>query len=203
MAEERPAGDQPEPLPAELARRVRVVVLDVDGVLTDNGVYLGQTGAGEPIELKRFHIMDGLGIKMLMWAGLHVVLVSGRASEATTIRARELGVECVQEGSRKAPLVARILEREGAAWEELAMVADDLADLPVMRRAGLPVAVANAAPEIMAQARWVTRRRGGDGAVRDFAEALLHARGQWTTLVEAYRRSREEGGDVTDHLEAG
>ncbi|HUG40990.1 MAG TPA: HAD hydrolase family protein [Longimicrobiales bacterium] len=190
-----------EGIPRELAGRIRVVVLDVDGVLTDNGVYLGRAAGGEAVELKRFHIMDGLGIKMLEWAGLRVVLVSGRASGATEIRARELGVECLQEGSRKAPVVARVLAREGADWGELAMVADDLADLPVMRRAGLPVAVANAAPEIRAQARWVTRRAGGEGAVRDFAEALLHARGQWERLVEAYCRSREEGGDVPEHLE--
>lgn len=191
-----------EGLAPELARRVRVVVLDVDGVLTDNGVYLGVGGQGESIELKRFHIMDGLAIRMLKWAGLRVVLVSGRASEATAIRARELDVECVQEGSRKLPLVERILAEEGADWEELAMVADDLADLPVMRRAGLPVAVANAAPEIRSLARWSTGLRGGDGAVREFAEALLGARGEWDRLVEAYCRSREQGGRVEEYLEA-
>lgn len=190
-----------ERIPEELARRVRVVILDVDGVLTDNGVYLGVGHGNAPIELKKFNIMDGLGIRMLAWAGLRVVLVSGRASEATTIRAEELGVECFQEGSRKLPVVERILEREAAEWSSVAMVADDLADLPLMRRAGLPVAVASAAPEILAHARWVTARRGGDGAVRDFAEALLHARGEWDRLVEAYRRSREEGGGVEDYLE--
>ena len=189
-------------MPEDLARRTRVVVLDVDGVLTDNGIYLGRGADGEAIELKRFHIMDGIAIQMLRWAGLTVVLVSGRASEATALRAQELGVECIQEGSRKAPLVAQLLEREGAGWDELAMVADDLADLPVMRKAGLPVAVVNASPEILAQARWVTTRPGGDGAVRDFAEALLQARGEWDRLVEAYRLSREEGGEVEDHLEA-
>ena len=191
-----------ESLAPDLARRVRVVVLDVDGVLTDNGVYLGAGERGERIELKRFHIMDGLAIHMLRWAGLRVVLVSGRASEATAIRARELEVECVQEGSRKLPLVERILAEEGAGWDELAMVADDLADLPVMRRAGLPVAVANAAPEIRDVARWRTGRAGGDGAVREFAEALLGARGEWDRLVEAYCRSRERGGKVEEHLEA-
>ena len=191
-----------EAMPAEIARRVRVVILDVDGVLTDNGIYLGAGSDGGRVELKRFHIMDGLAIQMLRWAGLHVALVSGRASEATTLRAEELGVECLQEGSRKLPVVQRILDREGVAWEELAMVADDLADLPVMRRAGLPVAVANAAPEILSHARWTTRLPGGEGAVRDFAEALLQARGQWDGLVEAYRRSREQGGDVYEHLES-
>lgn len=192
--------DRPEGIDVDLARRIRVVVLDVDGVLTDNGVYLGRGSDGTALELKRFHIMDGLGIRMLAWAGLRVVLVSGRESPATEIRARELDVECLQEGSRKMPVVARVLAREGADWAELAMVADDLADLPVMRRAGLPVAVANAAPEIRDRALWRTTRSGGDGAVREFAEALLHARGVWDRLVEAYRLSREEGGDVTDYL---
>jgi 3-deoxy-D-manno-octulosonate 8-phosphate phosphatase (KDO 8-P phosphatase) len=186
----------------ERARRVRVVVLDVDGVLTDNGVYLGRDGAGTAVELKRFHIMDGLGIKMLGWAGLRVVLVSGRESPATTLRAQELDVESRQvDGGYKLPAVTEILEEEGAGWDELAMVADDLADLPVMARAGLAVAVANAADEIRAEAHWVTDRPGGSGAVRDFAEALLKSRGQWATLVDAYRRSREEGGDVEEYLE--
>ena len=191
-------------IPAELATRVQVVVLDVDGVLTDNGVLIGATAGGERVELKRFHIMDGLGIKMLQWAGLRVVLVSGRESPATTVRAQELGVECRQvAGGYKVPLVESILEESGAGWDALAAVADDLADLPVVARAGLPVAVANAAAEVRAEAVWVTRRPGGKGAVRDFAEALLQARGEWAGLVRAYRRSREEGGEVSDHLERG
>jgi 3-deoxy-D-manno-octulosonate 8-phosphate phosphatase (KDO 8-P phosphatase) len=189
-------------IPAELALRVRVVVLDVDGVLTDNGVYMGATASGERVELKRFHIMDGLGIKMLQWAGLHVFLVSGRESPATTLRAGELGVECRQvAGGFKVPTITAILDEVGADWDELAMMGDDLADLPVMGRAGLPVAVPNAAAELRAEARWITARQGGNGAVRDFAEALLQARGQWVALVQAYHRSREDGGDVEDFLE--
>lgn len=192
----------PQRIPAELARSVRVTILDVDGVLTDNGVYIGATGSGERVELKRFDIMDGLGIKMLQWAGLRVVLVSGRESPASRLRADELGVELRQvAGGYKLPLVEEVLAEVGAGWDALAIVADDLADLPVMRRAGLPVAVANAAPELHAQARWTTRTSGGRGAVREFAEALLKARGEWPGLVEGYRRSREEGGDIHDYLE--
>ena len=183
------------------AEAVEVVVLDVDGVLTDNGVYLGAVG-GERVELKRFHIMDGLGIKMMQWAGLRVVLVSGRESPATTLRARELGVESRQvDGGYKVPLVEEILEESGTDWPALAVLADDLADLPVLARAGLPAAVSNAAPEIRAEAAWIAEAAGGNGAVREFAEALLGARGQWTALVEAYRRSRVEGGEVSDYLE--
>lgn len=187
-------------LDADVARRVRVVVLDVDGVLTDAGVYIGADRHG-PVELKRFNIMDGLAIHMLKWAGLRVVLVSGRESQATTIRARELDVECRQLGPRKVPVVQAILDEEGASWEELAVVADDLADLPLMRRAGLPVSVPNGAPEVRAAAAWITTRGGGDGAVRDFAEALLGARDQWAELVEAYARSRDEGGEVAEWLD--
>lgn len=190
-------------IPLELARSVRVVVLDVDGVLTDNGVYIGATESGERVELKRFDIMDGLGIKMLEWAGLRVVLVSGRESTATRLRADELGVEVRQVAAGyKVPLVEEVLAEADAGWDALAMVADDLADLPVMRRAGLPVAVANAAAELRAEARWMTRAGGGRGAVREFAEELLKARGEWSGLVEAYRRSREEGGDIRDYLGA-
>ncbi len=190
------------PIPAELARSVRVVVLDVDGVLTDNGVYIGATAAGERVELKRFHIMDGLGIKMLVWAGLHVELVSGRESPATDLRAGELDVPVRQiAGGYKLAAVEEVLAEAGAGWEALAMLADDLADLPIMRRAGFPVAVANAAPELHAEARWTTSVPGGQGAVREFAEALLKARGEWAGLVEAYCRSREAGGDILDHLE--
>lgn len=186
----------------DLARRIRVVVLDVDGVLTDNGVYIGESRSGERIELKRFHIMDGLAMKMLQWAGLHVVLVSGRESAATALRAGELGIECRQVAAGyKVPVVASVLEDTGTDWAELAMVGDDLADLPVMARAGLAVAVSNAAVEVRACAHWVTRRRGGDGAVREFVESLLQARGQWSPLVSAYRRSREEGGDVEEYVE--
>jgi 3-deoxy-D-manno-octulosonate 8-phosphate phosphatase (KDO 8-P phosphatase) len=191
----------PERIDPALARRVRVVVLDVDGVLTDNGVYIGQTGEGERVELKRFHILDGLGLKMLQWAGLRVVLVSGRQSPATTLRAAELGLECRQvDAGYKLPLVRTILDEAGADWAELAALGDDLPDLAVLERAGFPAAVANATPEILARASWVSSRPGGAGAAREFAEALLRARGQWSALVDAYHRSREAGADVKEFV---
>ncbi len=187
-----------EQIPAELARRVRLVALDVDGVLTDNGVYIGRTESGEAVESKRFHILDGLGIKMLGWAGIPVALVSGRESEATRIRAEELGIESYQDsGARKLPALERLIADHGVSWDEVAFVGDDLADLPALSRVGLPVAVANAVPEVKALARWQTRRQGGNGAVREFAEALLKARGEWSRLVVEYQRARE-AMDVTD-----
>ena len=179
-------------IPEVLARRVRLVALDVDGVLTDNGVYIGRTQGGEAVEMKRVEILDGLGIHMLRWAGIPVALVSGRESEATRIRAEELGIESYQDSSaRKLPALEKLMADHGVSWEEVAFVGDDLADLPVLARVGLPVAVANAVPEVKALARWETRRRGGDGAVREFAEALLKARGEWSRQVEEYQRKRE------------
>src|SRR5690606_40396319 len=157
-----------EPLPRELARRVRLVLFDVDGVLTDNGVYIGRTKDGRAVELKKFDISDGLGIRMLVWAGLPVALISGRASDATRIRAEELGIPCYQDtAGRKLPTLERLIAEHGVDWDEVAFVGDDLADLPALARVGLPVAVANAVPEVRALARWQTRRPGGHGAVRE------------------------------------
>jgi 3-deoxy-D-manno-octulosonate 8-phosphate phosphatase (KDO 8-P phosphatase) len=186
-------------LAVELARRIRMVILDVDGVLTENGVFIGTTAAGETVELKRFDILDGLGINLLRRAGLVVALISGRYSAATRVRAEELGIECFQApGGRKLPAFQELLERHGISWDEVAFLADDLADLPALRQVALPVAVAIAVAEVRAEARWQTRRRGGSGAVREFAETLLKARGEWAHLVEAYCRERE-GIEGEDH----
>lgn len=186
-----------EHIPTRVAQAIRLVILDVDGVLTDGGIYMGRTSAGDSLELKRYHITDGLGIRLLEWAGIRVVLVSGRESPATTVRAEELGIECYQDDSaRKLPIVEELLRRYGIGWHETAFVSDDLADLPVLERVALPVAVANAVREVKAAALWVTRRPGGSGAVREFAEALLIARGEWRRLVEGYRRSKvDASGD--------
>ncbi len=173
------------------ARAVRLVIFDVDGVLTDAGVYVGALADGSPIELKRFDIQDGLGIQLLKRAGLHVAFVSGRLSEATVLRARELGVECHQDpDGRKVHLVDGILERMGATWEQAAMLADDLPDVAVFRRVGLRAAVANAQPEIAALAHWRTQSAGGSGGAREFCRALLRARGEWERVIEEYERER-------------
>jgi 3-deoxy-D-manno-octulosonate 8-phosphate phosphatase (KDO 8-P phosphatase) len=172
---------------AALARRIRLLGLDVDGVLTDNGVFLGPVD-GQVVELKRFDIQDGLGHLLMRTAGLPVVWVSGRHSEATTARARELRVEEVLQvpGSRKLEAFGELLQRRGIAWEDAAFVGDDLADLQVLRRVGLPVAVANAVAEIKAVATYVTQAAGGHGAVREAIEVLLKARGEWSGLLERY-----------------
>lgn len=179
-------------IPREVALRIKLVILDVDGVLTDNGVYIGESEDGKCVELKRFDILDGLGIKMMISAGMEIAFVSGRNSPASTRRAQELGVACRQAGEGyKMEAVRELMQQHGVAWEEIAWVGDDLPDLPAMTRVGLPVAVANAVAEVKATALWTTRSCGGAGAVREFAEKLLTARGQWTALVAEYvaRRS--------------
>ncbi len=181
-----------EGIPGDVARRIRLVVFDVDGVLTDAGVYMGETASGEAVEMKRFDIVDGLGMKLLERAGIRVAVVSGRESPATRLRAAELDVPSYQaDDGFKLHAVEQVVEQTGVKWDEVAVVGDDLPDLPAFRRAGLPVAVANAVAEIRAQAAWRTSREGGRGAVREFAEALLRARGQWTDVVESYARERD------------
>ena len=172
----------------QVAGLIRLVVLDVDGVLTDGGIYVGAWPGQDAIELKRFDIQDGLGVKMLRWAGIEVAIVSGRVSGATTWRAQELGIdECHQDpDARKLPVVQKLLDDRGLGWEAAAMVADDLADLPILERVALPVAVSNAVPEVHAASRWTTEAPGGRGAVREFACALLTARGEWDRLVREY-----------------
>jgi 3-deoxy-D-manno-octulosonate 8-phosphate phosphatase (KDO 8-P phosphatase) len=180
-------------MPADLARGVKLVVLDVDGVMTDGGVYYGATASGETVELKRFEITDGLGVHLLQRAGIAVAIVTGRRSEVVAMRARELGIEEVHQdpGAEKLPIVIDILERMQLDWNAVAFLSDDLADIPVLRRVALPVAVANAVPEVMDLAAWQTHRAGGAGAVREFAEQLLRARGQWTDVVNGYLADRD------------
>ena len=176
-----------------LARRIRLVGLDVDGVLTDGGVYVGHTG-DQPVELKRFQIQDGLGLRLLAAAGIRIVLVSGRPSEATTLRARELHVDEViqDEGARKLPAFERLLERRAIAWADCCFVGDALPDLPLLLRVGLPVAAAHAVPAVRDAAHLITARPGGSGAVREVAEAILRARDAWDALLADYLRQRGE-----------
>jgi 3-deoxy-D-manno-octulosonate 8-phosphate phosphatase (KDO 8-P phosphatase) len=181
----------PAAIPPELAERVKLVVFDADGVLTDAGVYIGATASGEPVELKRFDIQDGVGMRLLMWSGLHVAIVSGRLSRSTELRARELGVECYQEAdAHKIPAMEALLEQKNVTWEEVAFLGDDIPDLAVLRRVGLPAAVGNATPPLDEVAVWKSTKRGGHGAVREFCDALLEARGCSKEAVERYVAQR-------------
>lgn len=184
-----PGGTKLEP---ELAARVKFVGLDVDGVLTDGGVFLGDV-AGQRHEFKRYDIQDGLGIKMLQAAGIVVGIITGRVSESVALRAEELGVdELVQDkDARKIGALREILSRRGITFAEAAFVGDDIPDLGVLREVGLPVVVANCTDEVFRVARIRLTRSGGEGAVREFAELLLRARGEWDDLVEKYVASRD------------
>jgi 3-deoxy-D-manno-octulosonate 8-phosphate phosphatase (KDO 8-P phosphatase) len=178
---------------SSVARRVRLLGLDVDGVLTNNAVYLGLAD-GERVEFKQFDIRDGLGIHLARRAGLRVAWISGRVSQATSLRAAELDVDdLVQEdAARKVPALADLLARRGIGWDEVAFVGDDLADLPVLRRVALPIAVADAVGEAQSAAAYVTRSPGGAGAVREVVEVLLRTRGQWDDVLQSYLRERED-----------
>ena len=182
------------PIPEEVARKIRLVILDVDGVMTDGGVYVGELPDGNPVELKRFNIQDGVAVKLLMDSGMEVAIVSGRVSAATAIRAREIGiVECHQEpAAQKLGVIQEILDRKGIAWDEVAHLGDDIPDLAVFRRVGLPAAVANSTPEAIDEAAWCGTLAGGHGAVREFCEAIMRARGEWEGAVEAYVVARSQ-----------
>ena len=174
-----------------LARSIRLVALDVDGVLTDGGIYLGAAD-GKPVELKRYEIQDGLGIHLLQRAGVRVAIVTGRVSESVRLRAAELGVADVAQDpqAQKLPAFLSILDRHGIAPSEAAFVGDDFPDLAVLRLVGLPVAVANAVPEIKAACALTLSRSGGAGAVREFVELLLKARGDWDSVTYQYVAER-------------
>jgi 3-deoxy-D-manno-octulosonate 8-phosphate phosphatase (KDO 8-P phosphatase) len=160
----------------ERAARVRLLILDVDGVLTDGG--LAYAPGGE--ETKRFHVHDGLAMVAARGAGLELAVVSSRASDAVARRMAELGLTEVHQGVRDKAAAARsLLARLGVAAGEVAVMGDDLPDLPMMRMAGLSLAPANAVPEVRRAAHWRARRRGGDGAVREAIEWLLRARKAW------------------------
>ena len=175
-----------------IAQRIALVAFDVDGTLTDNGVYIGDGGAsassGERIELKRFDIQDGLGIVMLRRAGITVAFISARYSAATSLRAKELGVEHVKQGRglRKVPTLRVLSEELGIPFEAMAFMGDDLADIAVMQQVALAVAPGNAVREVKAVAGVQLTRDGGRGAVREFVELLLRSRGQWDALVADY-----------------
>jgi len=153
---------------------IRLLVLDVDGVLTDGGLYYGPAGEA----LKRFDVRDGLGIRMLQKAGVTVAIISGRGSEALAARAADLDIaELHMAVGEKGEVLAGIAHRLGLAREEIAAMGDDLPDLPLFAAAGLRIAPADAEPELIAAADHVTTRSGGHGAVRDAAHHILALNG--------------------------
>ena len=166
------------------AKKIRVLLLDVDGVLTDGAITMNDRGE----EMKSFNVRDGQGIKLLREGGVEVALISARSSKAVTYRARELGIHIVYQGVRnKLEACARMKARKGYKNSEVAYVGDDLMDLPLLRAAGLAITVEDGWEELKSRVDYVTAHKGGQGAVREVAELLLRAQGNWKKVVSEYK----------------
>ena len=166
------------------AQDIRIAFFDVDGVLTDGGVYF--TDEGET--LKRFNILDGYGLKLLRMAGITPAVITGRDSKPLRVRLAALGIEHVRYGTEdKLPVAQAMLAALGFAWSQAAAIGDDWPDLPVLARAALAVAPANAHTEVREMAHYVTHARGGEGAAREFCDLLLTASGHYRRLLDVAR----------------
>lgn len=162
---------------------IRCLCLDVDGVLTDGRLQVGDDGRG----MRVFHVHDGFALHWFQRLGGVVVLCTGKRSAAIAARARELGIEHLIQGSQdKLADVQALLGRLDIELRQVAMIGDDLPDLPIMQRCGFPIAVANAVDEVKAVARLVTRQSGGHGAVREAVEHLLRSSGRWSEVLRQY-----------------
>ncbi len=174
--------------PADLARkasRIRLVLFDVDGVLTDGRILLQADGT----ESKQFSIRDGTGVVWAQRAGLGVGLLSGRHSAATTLRAAQLGLTIVRQlAVDKLQIFNEVIGQERLEAAQVAFMGDDLLDLPVLTRAGLSAAPADAAPEVASRVDWVSSHKGGHGAARELIEIVLRAQGKWDGLICSYVR---------------
>jgi len=169
------------------AAKIRLLLLDVDGVLTDGLLYNVPGVDGEFVETKGFHSQDGIALQWLVWNGIQTGVISGRVSKALGVRAAQVGMTYVYQGHiEKTPILEEIVKRSGLGLEEIAYAGDDLTDVPILRRAGLAFAPADARPEVKRCAHHVTAARGGGGAVREMAEILLKAQGYWDGLLKKY-----------------
>jgi 3-deoxy-D-manno-octulosonate 8-phosphate phosphatase (KDO 8-P phosphatase) len=169
------------------AGRVKVLLMDVDGVLTDGRYWTVPDASGTPVEAKAFDSQDGLALQWLRQLGLRTGLISGRVSPATETRARQAGFAwCFQGHLEKIPLLEKILAEAGVDGSRVAYIGDDFTDVVVMHRVGLAIATANARPEVKREAHYVTRAPGGQGAVREAVELILHAQGRWGEILRRY-----------------
>ena len=167
----------------EKAARIRLLILDVDGMLTDGGLILHADGH----ESKMFHVHDGHGIRLLLRGGIEVALLTGRSSQVVVDRAKDLGIASVVQGSRnKLSDYEKMVQQRRLDDRDVAYVADDLVDIPVLRRAGLAVAVADATAHIRAYCHACTISKGGKGAVREVCDFLLQAQGKWEEVTAPY-----------------
>lgn len=167
-------------------QKIELILSDVDGVLTDGGLIYGHDGR----DIKRFHVRDGLGIKIWKTAGFHFGLVTARTSHVVKVRAAELGIDLVRQGhEEKFPVVEQIVKDLGLSLEQLCYIGDDLADLACIQAAGLGATVADGVNEVKAAAALVTKTPGGEGAVRELIETILKGQKRWDDLVRRYHWS--------------
>ena len=181
----------PNPNVRHRAAKIKLLLMDVDGVLTNGKLYHFPDAAGNMVETKGFDSQDGIALQWMQWKGLKTGVISGRESLGTAERARQVKMNYVYQGHiEKIPILEKILAEAGLRPEEVAYMGDDFTDLVVMRRVGFAVAVANARPEVKREAHYVTEATGGNGAVREVIEILLNAQGFWSEILEKYEVRR-------------
>ena len=175
---------KPSAAAIDAAKKIKLLLLDVDGVLTNGKLYYGNQGE----EVKAFDIQDGLGIKLLQKQGIQVGIITGRSSALVQRRADELGIAPVVQGREdKLTALNELLENMDITMDEIAFIGDDFPDLAVIRRVGLGITPANGTAPLAAAALWQTNRSGGDGAVREAVEMILEAQGKWQNVLAAYQ----------------
>jgi 3-deoxy-D-manno-octulosonate 8-phosphate phosphatase (KDO 8-P phosphatase) len=173
------------------AAKIKLLLMDVDGVMTNGKLYHFPDKEGNMIETKGFDSQDGIALQWMQWKGLQTGVISGRESLGTAERARQLKMNHVYQGHiEKVPILEKIMADAELLPEEVAYMGDDLTDLVVMRRVGFPIAVANARPEVKREAHYVTEASGGNGAVREVVELILEAWGFWQEILEKYEVRR-------------
>jgi len=176
-----------DPQLQQRAAKIRLLLMDVDGVITNGLIYNVPGPKGDLVETKGFNSQDGIALQWLTWKGFQTGVISGRESQALDVRAKQVGMTYVYQGHiEKVPILEEIVQRSGFGLDEIAYVGDDLTDVPILRRAGLAFAPANARPEVKRCAHHVTAAPGGEGAVREIAEILLQAQGYWDGLLKKY-----------------
>jgi 3-deoxy-D-manno-octulosonate 8-phosphate phosphatase (KDO 8-P phosphatase) len=172
---------------SELAAQIRLLLMDVDGVLTDGRLYGVPDATGNIVETKGFDSQDGIALQWLAWNGIDTGVISGRVSPATEARAKQVKMKYVYQGHiEKIPVLEEILGRAGFESSQVAYIGDDFTDVVVMNRVGLGIATANARAEVKRSAKYVTQSPGGQGAVREVVELLLKAQGHWEGLLRKY-----------------
>jgi 3-deoxy-D-manno-octulosonate 8-phosphate phosphatase (KDO 8-P phosphatase) len=174
------------------ARRIKLLLLDVDGVMTDGRIYYVPRPEGGMFETKTFHSRDGIGIRYAREAGIKVGIISGRSSDTVRYRAAELNLDFIEENTlKKIPPYERIRKAAGVKDDEVCYVGDDLVDLPILQRVGLAVCVQNGHPFLRRQVHYVTKAPGGLGAIRETIEIILDAQGKWKPVVNRYLHATE------------